>query len=72
MTKLVFFILFLLIQTIVNAISKASQNLKFSSELINLTSCQLYNEARTVVFFANNSGEDPIAVFWLKYNPQLS
>ena len=50
---------------------KAKQKLKFNSELNTLTSCQMSNEVRTVVFFSTNSNEDPIAVFWGKYNPQL-
>ena len=49
--------------------NKANQKLKFNSELNTLTSCQISNEVRTVVFFATNSNEDPIAVFWEKYNP---
>ena len=44
--------------------------MKFNSNLNTLTSCHISNEAGTVVFFADNSNEDPIAVFWGKYNPQ--
>ena len=53
--------------TLVKVSIKANQKLKFNSEFNTLTSCQISNEVRTVVFFAN---EDPIAVFWGKYNPQ--
>ena len=49
---------------------KANQKLTFNSELNTLTSCQSSNEVRTVVFFATNSNEDPIAVSWGRYNPQ--
>ena len=49
---------------------KANQKLKFNSEFNTLTSCQISNEVRTKVFFATNSNEDPIAIFWGKYNPQ--
>ena len=49
---------------------KANQKLNFNSELNALTSCQISNEARTVVFFATNINEDPIVVFWGKYKPQ--
>ena len=42
---------------------KTNQKSKFNSELITLTSCQISNEVRTVVFFATNSNEDPIALF---------
>ena len=49
---------------------KANQKLKINSELNSLTSCQVSNEARTVVFLATNSNEDPIAVFWGNYEPQ--
>ena len=49
---------------------KTDQKLKFNSELNSLTSCHIFNEVRTIVFFAINSNEDPIAVFWGKYNPQ--
>ena len=49
---------------------KANQKLKFNSELNTLAKCQISNEVRTVVFFATNSNEDPIAVFWGKYNSQ--
>ena len=56
--------------TLVEVSIKANQKLKFNSELNTLTSCQISNEVRTVVFFATNSYEQPIAVFWGKYNPQ--
>ena len=56
--------------TLVKVSIKANQKLKFNSELNTLTSCQISNEVRTVVFFATNSNEDSIAVFWGKYNPQ--
>ena len=49
--------------TLVKDSIKANQKLKFNSELNTLTSCQISNEKRTVVFFATNSNEDPIAVF---------
>ena len=49
---------------------KAIQMLKFNSQLNTLTSCQISNEARIVVFFVTNANEDPIAVFWRKYNSQ--
>ena len=56
--------------TLVKVSIKANQNLKFNNELNTLTSCQISNEVRTVVFFVTNSNEDPIAVFWEKYNPK--
>ena len=56
--------------TLVKVSIKANQKLKFSSEFNTLTSCQISNEVRTVVFFATNPNGDPIAVFWGKYNPQ--
>ena len=49
---------------------KANQKMKFNSEFNTLTSVQISKEVRTVVFFATNSNEDPIAVFWGKYCPQ--
>ena len=56
--------------TLVKVSIKTNQKLKFNSELNTLTSCQISNKVKTVVFFATNSNEDPIAVFWGKYNPQ--
>ena len=56
--------------TLVKISIKTNQKLKFNSELNTLTSCQFFNEVKTIVFFATNSNEDPIAVFWGKYNPQ--
>ena len=56
--------------TLVKVSIKENQKLKFNSEFNTLTSCQISNKVRTVVFFATNSKEDPIAVFWGKYNPQ--
>ena len=47
-----------------------NQKLNFNSELNTLTSCQISNLVRNVVFFPTNSNEDPIAVFWGKYDPQ--
>ena len=38
---------------------KANQKLKFNSELNSLSSCQISNAARTVVFFATNTIEVP-------------
>ena len=56
--------------TLVKVSFKANQKLKLNSELNTLISCQISNEARTVIFFAFNSNNDSIAVFWGKYNPQ--
>ena len=56
--------------TLVKVSIKANQKLKFNCEINTLTSCQISNEVRTVVFFATNSNEYPVAVFWGKYNPQ--
>ena len=56
--------------TLVKVSIKANQKLKFNNEFNTLTICQISNEERTVVFFATNSNEDSIAVFWGKYNPQ--
>ena len=56
--------------TLVKVSIKANQKLKFNSELNTLTSRQISNEVRTIVFFATKSNEDPIAVFWGKNNPQ--
>ena len=44
--------------------------LKYISELKSLTSCQISNEVRTVVFAAIFSNENPLTVFWGKYDPQ--
>ena len=49
---------------------KPNQIFNFNSELNTLTSCQISNEARIVVFFATNSNEDTIAIIWGRYNPQ--
>ena len=78
MTKVSFdqngFLIFLFINpdTLVKISIKTNQKLKFNSELNTLTGCQISNEVRITVFFAtnSNSNEDPIAVFWGKYNPQ--
>ena len=48
--------------TLVKVSIKTNQKLKFNSELNTLTSCQISNEVRTVVFFAPNSSEDPMAL----------
>ena len=56
--------------TLVKVSTKTNQKLKFKSELNTSTSCQISNEVRTEKFFATNSNEDPIAVFWGNYNPQ--
>ena len=49
---------------------KANQKLKFNSELNTLTSCQISNAVKTVVYFATKFNDDIIAVFWGTYNPQ--
>ena len=49
--------------TLVKVSVKAKQKVKFNSELNSRSSCQISNAARTVVFFATNTIEDPIAVF---------
>ena len=56
--------------TLVKVSIKANQKLKLNSELNTLISCQILNEARTVVFFAIKSNNELIAAFWGKYNPQ--
>ena len=56
--------------TLVKVSIKTNQKLKFNSELNTSTSCQISNEVRNAVFFATNSNEDLIAVFWGNYNPQ--
>ena len=44
--------------TLVKVSIKVNQKLKFNSGFNTLTSCQISNEVRTVVFFATNSNED--------------
>ena len=58
--------------TLAKVSTKANQKLEFNSEINTLTSCQISNQSGIIVFLANTnrSNDEPIAIFWGKYNPQ--